>query len=363
MNRNSRSKWLLAGMMILVFAFVGCSDDDDNGGTNPPPPADDFNLVSALTDAYLFHYETATNHLPININAQTLYDANFGNSDPSDDYFIVDWRSSADYANAHIEGAVNWSLADIIAHVNDGDFPTGMPICNVCYTGQTASTATAILNLLGGDLGYDACNLLFGMSGWTSNTDYVGKDYMSKVSDDYNGWMTTTTYPKNDAGDYPSLGSSGKSAVDIIKERASYYVQGHYNEFGSTWNMRSINDVYDSISADDGTWYVVNYFPDANYNAGHIPTAVQYAPKASLQTDNTLNTLPTDQKILVYCYTGQTSAQVTACLNILGYHAYSLLFGVQALCHSNSAINPHPYNPPSTDYPCVGTGVGSVAMR
>jgi len=359
MSRNSSSKWLLAGMMILVFAFVGCSSDDDDGGTKPPPPTNGFTLMSPYTDAYLSTYVTPNDGLGINITAQMLYDANLGNDDPADDYFIVDWRSSTDFANAHIEGAVNYAMGDIIAHVDAGDFPTDQPVCNVCYTGQTASTMTAILNLLGQDMGFDAVNLKFGMSGWTSETDYVGKSY--PTSDDYDSWMTTNNFAKPAAGDYPNWEASG-TALEILKARANAYVHGEYNEHGSKWNMVSIGDIYDDINDGVGP-YIVNYFPDANYNAGHVPTAVQYVPKASLQTDNTLNTLPVDDEIVVYCYTGQTSAQVTACLNILGYHAYSLLFGVQGLCHSNATINPHPYNPPNTDYPCVGTGVGSVAMR
>ena len=41
-----------------------------------------------------------------------------------------------------------------------------------------------------------------------------------------------------------------------------------------------------------------------------------------------LDTLPTDKPIVVYCWTGQTSAQVTPYLRILGYDAYSMLYGM-----------------------------------
>jgi rhodanese-related sulfurtransferase len=227
----------------------------------------------------------------------------------------------------------------------------------VCFTGQTASTATAILNLLGIDMGYDAVNLVFGMSGWTSDTTYIGTDYMTKTSNDYDVWMTPDPCACNPAGSYPALGTGLGTGLDILKARADAYVKGTYNDFGTGWNSRGIANVYDSVAADDGTWYVVNYFPTAEYDAGHMPTAVQYAPKSSLQTDNTLNTLPTDQKILVYCWTGQTSAQVTVALNMLGYHAYSMVYGVQSLCYENSSINTHAFHVATTDYPCVGTGV------
>jgi len=48
-----------------------------------------------------------------------------------------------------------------------------------------------------------------------------------------------------------------------------------------------------------------------------------------------LKYLPTDKQIIVYCWTGQTSSQITAYLNMLGYEAYSLKFGSNNLFYSN----------------------------
>jgi rhodanese-related sulfurtransferase len=50
-----------------------------------------------------------------------------------------------------------------------------------------------------------------------------------------------------------------------------------------------------------------------------------------LSTD--LTTLPTDKTIVVYCYTGQTSAYVTSYLKTLGYDAKSLVFGANSMIH------------------------------
>jgi rhodanese-related sulfurtransferase len=46
-----------------------------------------------------------------------------------------------------------------------------------------------------------------------------------------------------------------------------------------------------------------------------------------------LKTLPTDETIVVYCYTGQTSAALAAYLRILGYDAVTLLFGTNAMIY------------------------------
>ena len=42
-------------------------------------------------------------------------------------------------------------------------------------------------------------------------------------------------------------------------------------------------------------------------------------------------------KVITYCYTGQTSAVVTAWLQVLGYDAYSMTFGMNGVYHSNPA--------------------------
>ena len=40
---------------------------------------------------------------------------------------------------------------------------------------------------------------------------------------------------------------------------------------------------------------------------------------------------------MTYCYTGQTSAVVTAYLRVLGYDAYSLTFGMNGIWNENPA--------------------------
>ena len=47
-------------------------------------------------------------------------------------------------------------------------------------------------------------------------------------------------------------------------------------------------------------------------------------------TLDNLRTIPPDRDVVVVCYTGQTAGQATAALNMLGYEAYSLLFGMSS---------------------------------
>jgi rhodanese-related sulfurtransferase len=68
---------------------------------------------------------------------------------------------------------------------------------------------------------------------------------------------------------------------------------------------------------------------------GHIPGAVQYTPKQSIKLAADLKTLPTDKTIVVYCCTGQNSANLTAYLRVLGYDAKSLLFGTNGMIYND----------------------------
>ncbi len=99
-------------------------------------------------------------------------------------------------------------------------------------------------------------------------------------------------------------------------------------------------DIMDNLD----NYFIVNYFGEADYLGqgtsgvpGHIPGAYQFTPYASLGLGQMLGylPLPTDQTVVVYCWTGQTSSQVTAYLNMLGYDAKTLVFGSNNLFYDD----------------------------
>ncbi len=85
-------------------------------------------------------------------------------------------------------------------------------------------------------------------------------------------------------------------------------------------------------------YYIVNYWPANEYiDPGHILGAVQYTPKETMKLSLDLKTLPADKTVVVYCYTGQTSANLTAYLRLIGYNAKSLLFGTNGMIYDDMA--------------------------
>jgi hypothetical protein len=99
---------------------------------------------------------------------------------------------------------------------------------------------------------------------------------------------------------------------------------------------------YASIADHLEDYFIINYFGQADYEGvgsagapGHIPGAFQFTPYQSLGIDEMLANIPTNQAVVVYGWTGQHSAQLVAYLNMLGYDAYSLLYGANSLFWSD----------------------------
>ncbi|MCK8817021.1 rhodanese-like domain-containing protein [Natroniella sulfidigena] len=88
----------------------------------------------------------------------------------SDDYFLVDLRTSKLYQKGFIEGAINIPLKTITDPENLAKLPTDKEIVLISSHGYEASQAARILNVLG----YEAMASTFGMSAWTSNEEVIG---------------------------------------------------------------------------------------------------------------------------------------------------------------------------------------------
>lgn len=302
---KSLSAWML--IVILAFGFVACSDDDDDNGTSPQTT--NFETVAEDVIEYVNNVRPTTNKPATAVN-QMLVD--------NENVFIIDLRAASDYQAGHIDvsGAsnaqiVNWPVSDLADNLDQ--IPAGAKVVNVCYTGQTASFATAYLRLEG----VEAYNMLFGMCGWTDSgtwTTYTDSDLALET--------TANSWPA--ASDVPSITGTDISALfDAFAE----------NGVGD--EMKNATDVYAMVNGNDDV-FVINYWPEAEYDNGHVPTSVQLTPQ-TLSMD-VLQKIPAGTPVVVYCYTGQTSSQMASVLNILGYEAYSLKFGMNAIdqTHTNN---------------------------
>jgi rhodanese-related sulfurtransferase len=74
-------------------------------------------------------------------------------------------------------------------------------------------------------------------------------------------------------------------------------------------------------------FFVLDIRRPADYCAGHIDGAVNI-PFEEVAKPGNLAQLPADMPILVVCYTGHTASQINSILNLLGYNAWTLRFGM-----------------------------------
>jgi len=321
--------WVL--LLAAVLAIAGCSDDDNIA----TPAADVFPTVAASVEAVMNDSAVTVGGISADALATELA------ADP-DAYTIIDIRSLSVYNAGHIPGAYHSSLGSLLTDVGT-TIPTDKTFVVACYTGQSAGHAVVALKLMG----YDAKTLLFGMSNWDTG--------LSASWDDNIDNLLTIAETTNNNGSlvahaYPVL--TGYSASTSVAERVQEMLD---NGFQGITYSQMVTDGLDE-------YFIVNYFGEADYMGtgtagvpGHIPGSYQFTPYASLDRDSMLDNLPTDKTIVVYCWTGQHSSQITAYLNVMGYDAKSLKFGSNALFHDD--LTAHVWNGTTNTYPLeVTTG-------
>jgi rhodanese-related sulfurtransferase len=306
------SIYLIVLFLVPTFVFTGCKDKET--------------VEPAFTT--LTKYLTA-NHKDLSDIIKyhgTNGDVKFVTAPPATDAdvpafvankYIMDIRNAESFNAGHITGAHNVAFTNILTEAsNAGD----KRILVVCYTGQTACYATSLLRLYGFP---DAQALKWGMSGWNADFDKWTPNVGDPAKDHAN-WKNDAA-PANVKYDAPVLTDGGTDGATILKARVAAVVAAGFKTAKNT-----------DVLASPTNYFINNYFSDADYTAfGHFDGALRIQPLTI--ADDLIYFLDPSKKIVTYCYTGQTSAVITAYLNVLGYDSYSLLFGMNGLYNTNSA--------------------------
>jgi LPXTG-motif cell wall-anchored protein len=93
--------------------------------------------------------------------------------------------------------------------------------------------------------------------------------------------------------------------------------------------------------------FILSVRKPEDYAKGHLPGAVNIFWKDITKPEN-LAKLPTDRQIVVYCYTGHTGQIATTVLNLLGYDAVNLKYGMMGWS-LNDEVVATPRFGPNTD--------------
>ncbi len=236
-------------------------------------------------------------------------------------YLLLDIRYHEDYVAGHIDGAINIDRENIISFLKTFNSFQYEKIVIIDNTGQGSAYVVSILRALGYGNAYA---LKFGMSVWNSKFAF---NWTEKIGNRYSEYLTDENKPKKSAGKYPVIKTKGKTISEILEIRAQEEINYNYSVTIETL-VENLED-----------YYIVNYWPKAIYDEVHIKGAIWYGPKTSMKPQTDLSTLPTNKKIVIYCYTGQSSSALVGYLRILGYDAYSLRYGYNAIGHSEAISN------------------------
>ena len=273
--------------VAMIFSMVACGTKEPaetSAGTSAeqsqPTDADS---VKTAAEAYFANFEANPVIKPADMFA--LMDA--------ETPFIVDIRQADVYGEGHLKGAylASWG-ADLAAKVSM--LPTDKPVYVYCYTGQTAGQTVALLRMLG----VDAYSV---QSGYNNG---IAK------AEGYEAYIDMTANELEDAG--------ATFDADVLA-----YVEEYFNSVADNKNFQiAAADAKPLIEAGDVTF--VDVRQAADYDTAHVDGAINIPFGKGMD----FSALPTDQQIIVTCYTGQTAGQTVAVLRALGYDAWSLKSGM-----------------------------------
>ncbi len=319
--------WMLA-ILFLAFFAASCEKDED-------PINEAQVLVEYLESTEGGNY--AATAMPAIKTAEYVKTLNTAGTN-----YIIDIRAADAYAAGHIENAVNVPAGEVLTHLEgttaDDDKDE---IHIICYSGQSAAWATSLLRISGYDNVY---SMKFGMCSWHS--DFAGS-WNNKVSNMRSSQFTADATAKGAAGELPLLETGFTTGEDILAARVAEAF-----EAGFVPTAVGEAEVFGALD----NYYIANYWSNDDYtNIGHIPGSMQYTPKEGMSLEGDLKTLPTDKTVVVYCWTGQTSANMAVYLRVIGYDARTLMFGANGMIYddlpghkwSESAIMGYDYDAPA----------------
>ena len=303
---KSQISYVLAMLVMGLLCLNSCKDDS---GSEVKLDSTQL-LMDHLTDI-----DMDLNHVIKNSAGQKFVMGAPADGNLSAKY-IIDIRNSTDFGDNHITGAHNIAFTEIL---DEAAKAGSTPILVVCYTGQTACYATSLLRLYGYQ---DAMALKWGMSGWHTTTDKWTAQ-IADLADGHNNWSYGNA-PDKVTHSNPEFTTTATTGTAILKERVELAVAQGFKTASAA-----------DVLATPTDYFVNNYFSTTDYTAfGHIDGAQRLLPlliKPLEAGDASMNNINPSSKVVTYCYTGQTSAVVTAYLRVLGYDAYSLTFGMNKL--------------------------------
>jgi rhodanese-related sulfurtransferase len=307
-------------------------------------PTGDFGIVQRTAESALVDWSPT-------ISPDALYE-NLSDGDTSNDPFILSVRSAEHYALGHIPGAVNIPWNQLAKPESLAQLPSDQQIVVYCYTGHTGQVAATVLRVLG----YDVTNLKFGIMGWTQNDEVLATARFGPDTDQRDYPLETEANEATETYDYPVLDTGEDDPEEVVRVAADTWLSS-----GAAPTI-SADALFDNLADGDTSNdpVVLSVRSADHYALGHIQSAINI-PWTQIADPDNLAMLPSDQQIVVYCYTGHTGQVATTVLAMLGYDAVNLKYGMMGWTEDDEVLATARFDPATQpDYRLEGTAVAAA---
>lgn len=160
LKKTFSSLFVMLISVLLVIGLTGCGSNDTSTNASEPTPAAEpvapvepevITVVEECDEAKVIRDKAFEFFVAAGVDWNQWAPADFANQFDlaRDSVFVLDVRRPADFAEGHLEGAVNASFPEgRVAGVID-DLPKDKDIAVICYTGQTAGQTVGALRMMG----------------------------------------------------------------------------------------------------------------------------------------------------------------------------------------------------------------------
>ncbi len=224
-----------------------------------------------------------------------------------------------DFKDGHIPGAMNTSYENILDFVRSKKLPDNILV--VSEDGQSAAAAALALRMAGYP---NSKTLKFGMSSWNSKFDAWTTRLSSFALENKNWTKEAAPAPKTFSSK-PVINTGKETGKEILEARIKAFLAKGYQGItpGSLVN--------------DSKYYAINIGTEKAYGQyGRVKgdNSVRFEEpmiKPKKEGVASLSNLPADKPLALYCWTGHTAIVVASWLDILGYDAKGVNYGVNAM--------------------------------
>jgi rhodanese-related sulfurtransferase len=309
-KRQSHKSWATCPVSVLIVTIAAVLWAQREIGQRES--VDTFEAIRAHIQAWLS--ETSRDQMIISAPDLKRIVDDWDNQ--KDKCQIVSVRKADDYdAAGHVPKAINIYWIDIVSDESLARLESNKTLILYCYYGHGSMLSSTILSLLG----YRCRSLNFGMMDW--NLEALVRKPWDQDAD-----YEVETAEKRSEESYPPpvIATPLTDAPTIIREQARKYLSGEGSPVIRASEVKAIIDDWDH---NKDAYLIVDVRAKIDYDKGHVPHAVSI-PWAKIVDKGSLQSLDPRRTVIVYSENGQLGLLVSTVLNLLGYKAVDMLFGM-----------------------------------